>query len=344
MSQMKGSACRIRFRGLAAIAVALFLLPGGFQARADENLPASVPGYIRTADEIVIDDRYDELSSYSITFRNMWAYTPECFNYAKVTEVEELPTSDGREMNRYRYADEAVLTIPGNTELEYGNRDFERYRQLIAYMESTGMTPGAQAAWPYPLENALARCETIFNNLHISNLVLDQVIALPSDSIRDMTDGIRTFYNTETDCFDAFPEEIGVWYLAFRQQLNGIPSVGTPQVRIALTKDETVLLELNRVIDHVNDDYEVAAGTTWLDAIRVFSDSHCGEEGNGSFEISRINIAYDYDIGDNGTLDARAVPCWQIEGHGSGVGAFKEVYSILDGKKMKHMTSSNARY
>ena len=86
--------CRNHIRGLAALAAGLFLFTGSPQARAEESQPTPVPEYIRTADEIVIDDRYDELSAYSITFRNMQAYTPECFNYAKVTAAEELPAKE----------------------------------------------------------------------------------------------------------------------------------------------------------------------------------------------------------------------------------------------------------
>ena len=336
MCQKKRSFCRIRFRGLAALAAALFLLPGGYAARAEENLPTPIPENIRTADEIEIDDRYEELSSYSITFRNMQAYTPEYFNYAKVTATEELPAANGGEMNRYRFADEAVLTIPGNTELEYGNKDYERYRQLLNYMENTGKAPAKQAPVPYPLENAVARCEKLFKNLHIDNLVLDQAVAIPSGFICDMTDEMKKFYNeTEPMCFDAFPEEIGVWYLAFRQELNGIKSLGTPQVRIALTETETALLELDKVIDHINDDYELPEGVCWTDAIRVFSASHCGKT-SGSYEISKINIAYDYDLTDAGALDAKAFPCWQIEGQGTGEGKFSEIYSIPEGRKVKN--------
>ncbi|MBR5959460.1 MAG: hypothetical protein IKZ98_00560 [Clostridia bacterium] len=330
MCQKKRSFCRIRIRGLAAIAAALFLLPGGYAARAEEGMPTPIPENIRTAEHIEIDDRFEELSSYSITFRNMRAYTPDCFNFSKVTEKEELPAADGNEVDCYRYADKAVLKIPGTTALAYGNRNYERYSQLVSYMENTGKAPQAQGTAPYPLENALARCDTLFNKLHIGNLVLDQAIALPSGSICDMTDEIKKFYHeTEPECFDAFPEEIGVWYLAFRQELNGIPSAGVPQVRIVLTETETALLELNRVIDHVNDDYELTAGTCWQDALRLFSDSHCGKNG-GSYEISRINIAYDYDLTDAGALDAKAFPCWQIEGKGPGAGKFSEVYSISE--------------
>ena len=331
MCQKKRSFCRIRMKGLAVAAAALFLLPGGYTAGAEEEIPSPIPENIRTADHIEINDRYEELSSYSITFRNMRAYTPECFNYAKVTEEEELPAADGREVDFYRYADEAVLKIPGNTALEYGNRNYERYSQLVDYMESTGAAPQAQGTAPYPLENALARCDAIFSKLHIGNLVLDRAVALPCGCICDMTDEIRRFYKgTKPVCFDAFPEEIGVWYLVFRQELNGIPSAGIPQVRIALTETETALLELNRVIDHVNDDYELASGTCWQDALRLFSASHCGKT-CGCYEISRINIAYDLENqGDAGCLDAKAFPCWQIEGKGPGAGEFKEVYSIMN--------------
>ena len=326
--------CRNHIRGLAALAAGLFLFTGSPQARAEESQPTPVPEYIRTADEIVIDDRYDELSAYSITFRNMQAYTPECFNYAKVTAAEELPAADGREMNRYRFADDAVLTIPCSTTLEYGNKDYECYRQLLNYMDNAGAAPGRQVNAPYPLDSAMARCEAIFKTLHIENLVLDEAVALPADAISGMTEGMKAFYNeTEPVCFDAVPEEIGVWYLAFRQELNGIKSLGTPQVRIALTEMETALLEMDKVIDHINDDYELESGVCWLDAIRVFSASHCEKTGGESYEISRIRLAYDYDLTDSSALDARAFPCWQIEGRGPKAGLFKEVYSIPEGKK-----------
>ena len=48
MCQKKRSFCRIRFRGLAALAAALFLLSGGYAARAEESLPTPIPENIRT--------------------------------------------------------------------------------------------------------------------------------------------------------------------------------------------------------------------------------------------------------------------------------------------------------
>ena len=51
--------------------------------------------------------------------------------------------------------------------------------------------------------------------------------------------------------------------------------------------------------------------------------------------ISKINIAYDYNLMDSNALDARAFPCWQIEGQGTGTGKFRETYSIVDGKRVQ---------
>ena len=121
-----------------------------------------------------------------------------------------------------------------------------------------------------------------------------------------------------------------------------------------LTGEGTALLELNRIIDHVNDDYELTAGATWQDAIRLFTETH-GQKSfeselySESFEISRINIAYDYELthDDFTSLDAKIFPCWQIEGSqaitlaegpgiyspGTKIIPFSEIYSIPDGKK-----------
>ena len=99
-------------------------------------------------------------------------------------------------------------------------------------------------------------------------------------------------------------------------------------------KRSASLLELDKIIDHINDDYELPAGVCWTDALRVFSASHCGKSGE-SYEISKINIAYDYNLMDSNALDARAFPCWQIEGQGTGTGKFRETYSIVDGKRVQ---------
>ena len=326
---------RKTIRALASCALAVFLLPwAGAGAEGIQEEP--LPEHIRTADYLVVDDRCGELSAFSITFRNTRGYTPECFNPARVSEGEAPGAGAGGILSYYQYEDGSSLTIPSSTGLVYGSRDAERYRQLLIYLKGAGSMPAA-AAEPYPLADALARCDSLFSRLHISGLVLDSSLALTADRIGKVTGDMRRGSTPAPACFDSFPAEIGAWCLTFRQELDGIRSAGTPQVRIVLTERDTALLELNRVIDHVNDDYQLAAQASWQDALDLFSATHREEAaGDESFEISRINLAFAYELPDQDALDARAVPCWQIEGRtarGNQVVGFSEVYRIPDGKK-----------
>lgn len=358
MHQGKADSRKILFRRLSACALAVFLLSGGGFARADEAFPTPLPENITAADQLEIDDRFEELNLYTVTFRNTRAYTPEVFNPGKVTESDYIRSESGSgdDWYHYRYEDDSELTIPGNTELIYGNRNYERYSQLLTYLDNAGITAEERENGPYSLQDALERSHSLFDRLHIGNLVMDRAVALPSSRIRTLTDDMKRFYSgaQKLYCFDSFPDEIGAWYLTFRQELSGIRSAGVPQVRIVLTGEGTALLELNRIIDHVNDDYELTAGATWQDAIRLFTETH-GQKSfeselySESFEISRINIAYDYELthDDFTSLDAKIFPCWQIEGsqaitlaEGTGIYSpgtkiipFSEIYSIPDGKK-----------
>lgn len=358
MRQRKADSWKILFRRLPACALAVFVLSASGFARADEVLPTPLPEHITAADHLEIDDRFEELSFYTVTFRNTRAYTPEMFNPGKVTESDYIQSESGSgdDWYHYRYEDDSELTIPGNTELIYGSRDYERYSQLLTYLDNAGISAEERETAPYPLQDALERSNSLFDRLHIGNLVMDRAVALPSSRIRALTDDMKRFYSgaQKLYCFDSFPDEIGAWYLTFRQELSGIRSAGVPQVRIVLTGDGTALLELNRIIDHVNDDYELTAAATWQDAVRLFTATHEQKSSESelyseSFEISRINIAYDYEMprDDSATLDAKVFPCWQIEGSqeitlaegpeihnpGTKIIPFSEVYSIPDGKK-----------
>lgn len=330
-----GKAKRRTIRALVSCVMAVFCLSWA-AAGAEEPPVPPLPANIRTAEHLVVDDRCGELSAFSVTFRNTRSYTPECFNPARASEREAPGAAAGGLSSYYQYEDGSTLLIPSATSLVYGNRDSERYRQLLVYLKGAGGTPSATAE-PYPLEDALVRCEHLFSRLHISGLVLDSSFALTADGIGTVTGDMKRGSTPTPACFESFPAEIGAWCLTFRQELDGIRPAGTPQVRIVLTERETALLELNRVIDHVNDDYELAAQASWQDALGFFSAAHRGKEsGSGSFEISRIHIAYEYELPDGDALDARAVPCWQIEGREARenqVVGFSEVYRIPDGKK-----------
>ena len=339
---------RIRLRKFSACALAVLLLYGS-TAAAEETLPEALPQNITAAEHLVIDDQCHELSFYSVTFRNTRSYMPEAFNPGKVVAADGSLTCGGPEFCRYE--DGSTLMIPDSTSLVYGNADGGRYRQLLAYMDDTDAVPEAAEAEFCSLEEALERCDTLLSGLNVGSLALDRAYALPSSTIRSLTAEMRNFYDGERkpECFESFPDRISAWCMIYRQELNGIRSAGAPQVRIVLTPEGTALLELNRIIDHVNDDYQLTAGFSWHNAMSVFSAAH-GRNGLGaeSFEISRIRIAYDYEFlgpDDINTLDARIFPCWQIEGReaimpAEGTGArgsgirfvrFSERYSIGDG-------------
>ena len=346
-------------RNLFLLTLILCLLMSALCAFAEEaGLPESP--VIRTAENAEIDTDCSELSSCSVTFRNTRAYAPEDFNLAKVVGQDYEPCEEGSGDDGYfyRYADDARLSVTSDTTLIYGNRDGDRYSQLLTYLDNADIGPDQEVGAPYPLEEAQARCEKLFRSLHLCGLSLDSAVPLSAEYIRTLTGEMKSFYQgtAKLDTFTEFPEEIGGWYLTYRQELNGLKSAGQPQVKVVLTQSETALLELNRVIDHVNDEYEMAARVTWADAMRLFSANHsqkasADEHYSESFEISRINLAYTYDFpgGEGGCpLDARTYPCWYIEGSreitltkggnvqqaGTKVVPFTEIYRISDGKRV----------
>ena len=357
-------------RNLFLLTLILCLLMSALCAFAEEEAALPESPVIRTAENAEIDTDCSELSSCSVTFRNTRAYTPEDFNTAKVVEKRYEPWGDGagQDVYEYRYADDALLSVTSDTSLCYGNRDADRYSQLLTYLDNADIEPDQAVGEPYPLEDAQARCEKLFRSLHLCGLSLDSAVPLSAEYIRNLTEDMSAFYGGagKLDTFREFPEEIGGWYLTYRQELNGLKSAGQPQVKVVLTENETALLELNQVIDHVNDEYEMAVGVTWVDAMRLFSANHCektiaDERYSESFEISRINLTYTYDFpGGAGVcpLDARTYPCWYIEGHRevtltegenvkqavTRVVPFREIYRITDGKRVmlaKAKTSMN---
>ena len=253
------------------------LLAGCLCACAEEAGTTDSP-VIRTTEHAVIDEGSGELTSCSVTFRNTRAYVPEDFNLAKVVKKDYEPCEDdpGSDVYHYLYADDALLSITSNTTLCYGNRDADRYTQLLTYLDNAQIEPDQAAGEPYPLADALARSEELFRSLHLCRMDLDTAVPLSAGYIRTLTEDMRDYYKGtgKLAAFREFPEEIGGWYLTYRQELNGLKSAGRPQVAVLLTEKETALLELNQVIDHVNDEYEMAAGASWVDAMRLFSASH----------------------------------------------------------------------
>jgi hypothetical protein len=347
-------------RNLFLLTLVLCLLTGALCAFAEEEAALPESPVIRTAENAEIDTDCSELSSCSVTFRNTRAYTPEDFNTAKVVEKNYEPCEDdaGQDIYEYRYADDALLSITSDTSLYYGNRDADRYSQLLTYLDNAEIEPDQAVGEPYPLEEAQARCGQLFRRLHLNGLELDSAVPLSAAYIRTLTEEMSGYYRGagKLAAFREFPEEIGGWYLTYRQELNGLKSAGQPQAAVVLTKSETALLELNQVIDHVNGEYEIEDEVSWVDAMRCFSANHCersyaDDHYSEAFEISRINLAYVFDFqGREGTdtLDARTYPCWYIEGHravtltegenvrqaGTKVIPFTEIYRISDGKKM----------
>ena len=131
-------------RNLFLLTLILCLLMSALCAFAEEaGLPESP--VIRTAENAEIDTDCSELSSCSVTFRNTRAYTPEDFNTAKVVEKRYEPWGDGagQDVYEYRYADDALLSVTSDTSLCYGNRDADRYSQLLTYLDNADIEPDA---------------------------------------------------------------------------------------------------------------------------------------------------------------------------------------------------------
>ena len=310
-----------------------------------------LPQHIQLAEHAVIEAADLPLYEYTVTLRDFFSCTPEDFHDGEIRNSEYCKSEYGAwdDMYAYTFEDGYMLILKGSG-LDFGNRFHDKYDQLLIYMDNLEKT--VPETEPFPLREAQERCDRIISRLDIGYLVPEQAVPLSNDTIREWTAEMKErFSGSKLDCFEAFPEEIGGWYLTFRQTLGGIPVsdlTDTPQVRVVLTKDETALLEMDGIIDIIDEAELLPEGTSPEDALRFYMAEHPEVQRDSireTFRISRIMPAYCADMrGEKHSVPARERlrPCWRIEsrqimliGSETWDRPLSELYRIPDGEKVK---------
>ncbi len=305
------------------VLLAAFLLMPVPAAGAEDALQAPGEGNVKLTEDAVIDDAYDVLSEYDATLRNLLDYySPEVFSGVPAVNrnYDDFEYGAFDDSCTWQFGNGCELTC-SCLSLTYGNADSERYGQLLTYMDNANINAESDVPEGFSIEDALSRCDALFHELKIENLVPDQAIALPCEYIRKLTDDMVLFYKSavKLDVFRSFGEDISAWYLTFRQEINGLRSMEEPQVSLVVTKNGIALLTITTIIDRVENVVQTGAESVWQDALDMFTAFHGGrtfEEYSEKFEIEGIRIGYDtgsVDVGGNGEIRGKLFPCWRVD-------------------------------
>ena len=340
-----------RLRQMIIGALCCMLIAGAVSWDARGETAAVLPQHIQLAEHAVIDAANLPLYEYSVTLRDFLSCAPEDFHAGKIKNTEHYESEYGTwdDIYFYTFTDGYSLTVSG-TSLDFGNRHHDNYSQLLTYLDNEESQ--APEEEPFPLPEAQARCDRLIKQLDIGYLVPERTVPLSSGTIRQLTAEMKErLHGGKLDCFESFPEEIGAWYLTFRQMPGGIPVTDlthTPQVRIVLTKDETALLEINSIIDTIDEAKMLPETTSPEDALRYYMAEHPEvqrDDRQETFRISRIMQAYCADIrGETLSLPVRErlCPCWRVEsmqfiqiGSETLAVPLSELYRIPGGEKVK---------
>ena len=313
----------IRRKLTAVILAASFfiLIPAIF---AEGTRRAAGEGNVVLTENAVIDGSYDALYECDVTLRNLLDYySPEVFSGVPAVNREYFQSEFGvlDDMYTWQFGNGCELYCSCFS-LSYGNADMERYNQLLTYMDDANIKAEADTPEGFPVEDALSRCDALFRELMIENLVPDQAIALPYGYIRKLTDDMVLYYSgaAKLDIFHNFDDDISAWYLTFRQQMNGLKSTEDPQVSMIMTKNGIALLTITNVIERTENAVQTDAEPSWQDALDMFTALHGGrvyEEYSEKFEIAGIRIGYDIEsasVDNDGMIRAKVFPCWRVDG------------------------------
>ena len=313
---------RIRGR-FTAVFLAVCLLVLVSPAGAENNLQAPGNGNVTLMENAIIDGSYDTLCEYDAAFRNLLDYySPEVFSGVPAVNrnYDDFEYGAFDDSCTWQFGNGCELTC-SCLSLTYGNADSERYGQLLTYMDNANINAESDVPEGFSIEDALSRCDALFRELKIENLVPDQAIALPCEYIRKLTDDMVLFYKSavKLDVFRSFGEDISAWYLTFRQQVNGLKSTDEPQVSLVITKNGIALLTVTSVIEETGNAVQTGAEPSWQDALDMFTGVHGGrffEEYSERFDVTGIRIGYGLDAVrmEDGLLRAKVFPCWRVDG------------------------------
>ena len=315
----------------------------------EELLSVGLPEHIRLDGNMVVETADKPLYEYEAALKDFSSCRPEDCHHGRIISTDHYQSEAGAwdDTDYYWYDDGYNLTVSG-TSLMMGTGDFERYSQLLTYLENAEIPAESLQTKPFPLQDAQERSKQILEKLHVGGLVPEQAVPLSRETIRDLTKEMKDFYaGMKLYCFDSFPEEIGAWYLSFRQEIKGIPVGISPQVRIVVTKSDIAYLEMNGVIDGISDGVPLEAKVLTEDAVRRFADDHAAvhKEYGETITVNRIAPVYymEYPEGKLSVpIMVRLFPAWHVESRRTmhfrtqvKEDSLSEVWRIPDGKKYR---------
>ena len=315
----------------------------------EDLLSVGLPDHIRLDGNMIVENADKPLYEYEAVLKDFSSCRPEDYHGGRIISTDHYQSEAGAwdDTDYYWYDDGYTLTVSG-TSLIMGTGDCERYSQLLTYLENAEIPVESLQTEPFLLEDAQERSKQILEKLHVGGLVPEQAVPLSRETIRDLTKDMKDFYaGMKLSCFESFPEEIGAWYLSFRQEIRDIPVGISPQVRIVLTKSDIAYLEMGGLIEKISGGVPQEEKVQAEDAVRRFADDHASvhKEYGETFTLNRITPVYymEYPEGKLSVpITVRLFPAWHVESRRTmhfrtevKRDSLSEVYRIPDGKKYR---------
>ena len=314
----------------------------------EDLLSVGLPDHIRLDGNMIVENVDKPLYEYEAVLKDFSTYRPEDCHNGRIISTDHYQSEEGAwdDIDYYFYEDGYTLTVSGES-LTMGTGDYERYSQLLTYLDGAEIPAESLQTKPFPLQDAQERSKQILEKLHVGGLVPEQAVPLSGETIRDLTKEMKDRYaGMKLSCFDSFPDGIGAWYLSFRQEIGGIPVGISPQVRIVLTKSDIAYLDMGGLIEKISDGVPQEAKALAEDAVRRFADDHASvhHEYGETLTVNRIAPVYYMEPGE-GELSVptvRLFPAWHVESRRTmhfrtqvKQESLSEVYRIPDGKKYR---------
>ena len=334
---------------LILFSVITLLLFACMAAGCGEDLQSvGLPEHIRLDGNMIVETVDKPLYEYEAVLKDFSSCRPEDCHHGRIISTDHYQSEEGAwdDIDYYFYEDGYTLIVSGES-LTMGTGDYERYSQLLTYLESAEIPAESLQTKPFPLQDAQERSKQILGKLHVGGLVPEQAVPLSSETIRDLTKEMKDRYaGMKLYCFDSFPEGIGAWYLSFRQEIGGIPVGISPQVSIVVTKSDIAYLDIGGLIEKISDGVPLETKAMAEDAVRRFADDHAAvhKEYGETITVNRIAPVYFMDPeGEKSVpITVRLFPAWHVESRRTmhfrtqvKEDSLSEVWRIPDGKKYR---------
>ena len=322
----------------------LFACPAAGCGEDLQSVP--LPEHIRLDGNVIVETVDKPLYEYEAVLKDFSSCRPEDCHHGRIISTDHYQSEEGAwdDIDYYFYEDGYTLIVSGES-LTMGTGDYERYSQLLTYLDGAEIPAESLQTKPFPLQDAQERSKQILEKLHPGGAAGEDhqigLLALPGLlEMKDRYAGMKLY------CFDSFPDGIGAWYLSFRQEIGGIPVGISPQVSIVVTKSDIAYLDIGGLIEKISDGVPLETKAMAEDAVRRFADDHAAvhKEYGETITVNRIAPVYFMDPeGEKSVpITVRLFPAWHVESRRTmhfrtqvKEDSLSEVWRIPDGKKYR---------